>query len=108
MPVDWNRAAIARVADSAETGLRRAAEQLLEESNKLAPRDESDLAGSGSVAVDGDEAAVGYRSPYAVRQHEKLWYRHPVGEAKYLENALRNNQSEIADTIADAIREALR
>ena len=39
------------------------------------------------VADDGSQATVSYDTPYAVRQHEELGYRHQRGrKAKYLED----------------------
>ncbi len=105
----WNGQAIDAIEPAVERGLEAAAELLLDESNRKAPIETGDLIRSGVARAEGNEAAVGYSSKYAVRQHEELSYQHDAGrEAKFLENAQRNNASEIADTIADAIREALR
>lgn len=44
---------------------------------------------SSNPLVSEDEVTmmIGYNTPYAVVQHEELGYNHPVGEAKFLENA---------------------
>lgn len=105
----WNGQAIDAVEEAVEKGLEAGADLLLDESNRKAPIETGDLIRSGTARAEGAEAAVGYSSKYATAQHERLDFRHDAGrEAKFLENAMRNNQSEIADTIADAIREALR
>jgi hypothetical protein len=53
------------------------------------PRDTGALAASGRVSGPSASGAVdltfgGAAAPYALRQHEELSYRHPVGEARYL------------------------
>ena len=53
------------------------------------PLDHNPLMKSGAVDVadDGSQATVSYDTPYAVRQHEELSYRHQRGrKAKYLED----------------------
>ncbi|MET9329477.1 hypothetical protein [Tsukamurella sp. NPDC003166] len=88
--------------------LQAGAEHLLEESNRIAPIETGALIRSGVARAEGGEAAVGYNTPYAVRQHEELGYQHDDGrEAKYLENALLRNKDAIMETIADTIREGL-
>lgn len=54
------------------------------------PRDSGTLA--GTLRVDGPEgprhevtiSAGGAAAPYALRQHEELTWKHPLGEARYL------------------------
>lgn len=94
--------------DLATRALQAGAEHLLEESNRIAPIETGALIRSGVARADGAEAAVGYNTPYAVRQHEELGYHHDDGrEAKYLENALIRHKEAIAETIADTIRQGL-
>jgi hypothetical protein len=43
---------------------------------------------------------VEYRMPYALYQHENLFYKHKPGKsAKYLERPLRSNSAKIASII---------
>lgn len=42
---------------------------------------------------------VGVTADYAIFVHEDLEARHEVGEAKYLENAVKESRSEILDII---------
>jgi hypothetical protein len=54
-------------------------------------------------------AMVSYDTPYAVRQHEELQWRHAPGRtAKYLENSLNAARPEIAAIIAAQVRRAMR
>lgn len=50
---------------------------------------------------------VGYTAPYAVYVHENLTARHPVGQAKYLEQPAREHADEIAAVIMRALRAGL-
>lgn len=94
--------------DDIERAMQAGAEVLLDESNRKAPIETGALIRSGVAKADGNKAAVGYNTPYAVRQHEELGYQHDSGrEAKYLENALINNKAAIFDAVADEIRRSL-
>lgn len=109
MSFEWNDDDIlALIEEAVARGLQAGADLLLDESNRLAPIETGDLIRSGRAVADEEEATVGYNTPYAVRQHEDLSYRHDAGrQAKYLETALNHNADRIIDTIADEIREHL-
>jgi len=50
----------------------------------------------GHKARSGDkQVSVGSNVKYALSQHENLHFRHTTGEAKFLDNALRQNESRI-------------
>jgi hypothetical protein len=69
------------------------------------------LRGSGYVELNADgelRVTLGFGGPagaYAVPQHERLDYRHTVGEAKYLEKPLMAAASTLAADLAASIRE---
>ncbi|MFG1997880.1 hypothetical protein ACGFNU_01880 [Spirillospora sp. NPDC048911] len=95
---------------AAVRGLRLAAEHLLEESRRLVPIQSGDLARSGVASVDAARltAAVSYDTPYAVRQHEELNFRHDPGRsAKYLEIPATTEAGEIARRLQEELRRAL-
>jgi hypothetical protein len=93
---------------AAQIGLQAGAEVLLDESNRVAPIETGDLIRSGVAVADGNEAAVGYSSVYACRQHEELGYHHDEGrKAKYLEESLVEHKDRILDAIAAGLRGAL-
>lgn len=106
---EWNGDRIqAAIRDSGQAALSDGAEFLLETANRKVPLEYGDLMRSGTVVSDGTEAAVGYTSVYAARQHEELDWKHNDGrEAKWLENALNNNQDLILDVIADRLKGAI-
>lgn len=109
MRVKWEGDKLLReLAGAIPDALQKAGDKLAEESNKDVPYKEGDLAGSADVAVEGNEAAVSYDSPYAVRQHEDLDAHHPNGrKAKYLERALDDNAQALLQEMADVLRKML-
>ncbi|MFE1412426.1 hypothetical protein ACFW6F_16705 [Streptomyces sp. NPDC058746] len=110
--LDWNGdAALRGTLDGAVRGLRLAAEHVLTESRKRVPLEEATLERSGTATVDESRltAAVAYDTPYAVRQHEELGYRHDAGRtAKYLEGPLTEEAGTVAAIIAAQLRRSLR
>jgi hypothetical protein len=109
---------------------------LLGDAVLLAPVDTGDLRGSGFVEIDGKEVAhgvprkgnkegkvaitgnapnktdmtatIGFATPYAVRQHEELEYRHPQGgQAKYLEQPFKENADKYIKHLAASVRKAV-
>lgn len=97
--------------EGAARGLLLAAEHVLGVSNNVVPLDESTLQSSGTASVDEPSltAMVSYDTPYAVRQHEELRWRHAPGRtAKYLENSLNAARPEVAALIAAEVRRAMR
>jgi hypothetical protein len=67
-----------------------------------------DLRGSAYHNQKGLTGEVGFSSPYALRQHEELSYRHPQGgEAKYLENPYKENAKRYIKAIGDAVKKAV-
>jgi hypothetical protein len=104
-------AALAAIRAGAVRGVRLGAEHLLQVSRGRVPIEEATLERSGVVSVDESSvtAAVSYDTPYAVRQHEELGYRHDGGRtAKYLEGPLHEENGTITEIIAAQVRRALR
>lgn len=96
------------IDNASEQGLQAGADLLLDESNRIAPIETGDLIRSGRAVANADEAAVGYSSIYAARQHEEVTWRHDAGrEAKFLEKSLNRHSDAILDAIAEEIKDAL-
>lgn len=96
---------------AAARGLLLGAEHVLAESLDVVPLDEGPLQNSGMTSVDEGTltAVVSFDTPYAVRQHEEMDYRHAPGrQAKYLEDPLNANRSTFQRIVAAQIRRALR
>ncbi|TGB14420.1 minor capsid protein [Streptomyces sp. MZ04] len=108
----WNGDAIlATTRQGAARGLRLAAEHVLEVSRRRVPIEEATLERSGTATVDETAltAAVSYDTPYAVRQHEEMTYRHDVGRtAKYLEVPMTEEADAVTAIIAAQVRRSLR
>jgi len=61
------------------------------------PLEEGTLQRSGQTSIDEANltGTVSYGTPYAVRQHEELTWRHAPGrQAKYLETAVNTSRQE--------------
>ena len=103
---EWNGdRVLAGMQAGKQRGLRMAAEAILEESNERVPFRDGHLKTSGNTAVSGDQAAVGYSSVYAARQHEEVGWNHPNGgQAKYLETAFTAKSDEALQVLAQAIK----
>lgn len=101
----------AEVKEGAARGLFLAAEHVLALSTERVPLDEGPLQNSGTASVDEGalKAAISYETPYAVRQHEDMTYRHAPGRtSKYLESALNESEHDILALVAAQIRRTLR
>ncbi|MBB0990006.1 hypothetical protein G6009_00685 [Dietzia sp. SLG510A3-30A2] len=105
----WKGGEVAAKLEAGKQGaLRMAAEAVLGESNNRVPVREGDLRDSGKAAVSGDEAAVGYDTPYAARQHEEIGWNHPNGgQAKFLETALNDRADDVMKILATGIGRGL-
>lgn len=93
----------------ASEGLRAALEHTLSVANTLVPLDEGTLQRSGKVEVDGLNGAISYNTPYAVRQHEELEWKHAPGrQAKYLEQPINTERDQMLQLMAVPLRRWMR
>ncbi|MER8042589.1 hypothetical protein [Streptomyces sp. NPDC094032] len=108
----WNGGAALRgTRAGAVRGLRLASEHVLTEARRIVPIEEATLERSGAATVDerSMKAAVSFDTPYAVRQHEELTYRHDAGRsAKYLEKPMAEEADTVGEIIAAQVRRSLR
>lgn len=96
-----------RVSEAATTGVRDAADQILERANEHAPFDQGFLIDSSFVDSDGTIAHVGYDVPHAVPLHEHPEYNFQgTGEGKWLQRALDEEHAEVIGTMATGVRKA--
>ena len=113
MTVKWYGAkAKAAERKGAQRGLMLGAEHVHTESNKVVPIEVGTpgLLSSGVPSEDPSQlrAAVSYDTPYAVRQHEEMSYRHDAGRrAKYLESTLNAERGAVNALIAREIKQSL-
>jgi len=59
---------------------------------------------SRAKRAKGSDVIVGYEQPYAVFVHENLEAHHPVGQAKYLEQPMRQHRRELLRYISVELR----
>ena len=91
-----------RIRQGLASGIFLAANNIMTEAKERAPLDIGTLRGSGYVTLPethGAEVVVelGFGGPaasYAVVQHERTELNHDVGEAKFLEKAVANQQQD--------------
>jgi hypothetical protein len=110
--IEWHGQRVKAAARrGALRGLATAAEHLLALSRREVPIEEGTLERSGRAEVDAAamRGSVSYDTPYAVRQHEELTWRHDPGRnAKYLEGPLNREAGTLQGLIAAEIRRSLR
>lgn len=71
------------------------------DAQKMTPVDTANLRGSAYINADGSEKVlIGYTAAYAPYVHENLDAYHKVGEAKFLEKAVKMNQDRIVEELA--------
>ncbi len=83
-------------------GLKAAGFKVQREAQKRVPVDTGNLKGSArtdTLSKAPPAVAVSFGAAYAIFVHENMEANHPVGEAKFLENAVRDLKDEIVDTV---------
>lgn len=95
-----------QVRKAAAQGLHYSAQNLLDKSLAVVPRETAELAGSGGTDVDESTliASVYYddaRDIKTIKQHEDLTYHHPRGgEAKFLEKPASRHKGDLVESLA--------
>jgi len=54
------------------------------------------------------EVEISFNTPYSERQHERLDWKHEVGQSKFLESAVNSTRDDVLEFMADKCREVLR
>lgn len=62
---------------------------------------------SRSKVARSSAVIVGYTAEYAVYVHENLTARHPVGQAKFLEQPLREMKDELKTIVLNCVKNGL-
>jgi len=116
--VRWHTAeANARQRRETKRALGRAAEYVLQESNKYVPHDDGDLERSGNTDVEQHQgfggtktsSSVFYDTPYAIKMHEHPEYNFQGGrKGKYLDKTINETKEEVKRYLAEAYRRAFR
>lgn len=94
---------ISGIKSKSRQGLQTAALVVLGTSKELTPVDTGNLrAGTYTKLIGGlnnPGAEIGYTAAYAVFVHERTELHHPVGQAKFLETALKQNAKRVLEII---------
>lgn len=101
----------ARMTAGGADGATRAAERLKALAVPLAPLDLGDLRGSANVipaTAANPEAVLVFDRVYAAIQHEREDFQHEDGQAKYVEQPMREYQGELLAIMGKGVRVALR
>lgn len=105
--------------DAAHRGIDEFALEVFAASDQIVPFDEGELQSSRiDEPVRNGVKVIGYDTPYAAKQHEDTTLRHPgpnskspargaKGQAKYLENPLKENLPKLSIAISRQLDRAL-
>jgi hypothetical protein len=95
------------IQNATEQSLQEVALDVIGKARELAPLDTGDLRSSGYAKVEGLNVELGFTAPYALIQHERLDFKHPRGgQAKYLEQPLKQNIDNYIQHIANNASQA--
>lgn len=91
-------------------GVEKAIKIIYQSSQPLVPVDTGRLKRSGKITQIENGYQLKYHAEnpqnkynYAPIQHENMNFKHKVGQAKYLEQAVRENMTKIKDVIAKEV-----
>lgn len=72
--------------------LEQNADIILEQAKDIAPKDTGNMVNTAHVVRKNGNCTIKFEAPYSIYVHERLDLNHPIGQAKFLETALRNSQ----------------
>lgn len=98
---------------AAMAGLDIAGEHVLGQAQQPTPVDTGALQASATsepAKADGTilSKTIGFNTDYAAAVHEVLTAHHEIGQAKFLETAVRQNAEKIPEFVARKVAEAMR
>ena len=98
-----------KVEGAVHKEMKTIVEDLKGKAQLLTPVGETgDLQGSAFAEVEKLDGVTGFTSPYALKQHEELGFRHPKGgQAKFLETPYKENQDKYIEAIRKAAKGAV-
>lgn len=100
--------AILKIEGRTQSGLNRAGVLIKEDSIKKTPVDTGNLKSSHYlqplISKTGPAIEIGTLADYSIYVHENLEARHTVGEAKFLEKAIKQNIDRIKQIIKDNVK----
>ncbi len=105
----WSGVSITAVVETAShKSAKAAAERVLARANEHVPFREGTLEESGTVSVDGSEAAISYATAYAARLHQHPEYNFQgKGRGHWLVDAINADKEDTLQAFALPFRDAL-
>ena len=91
--IDWRKAH--KVVDATADAQEKAAKVVMERSQQLVPRRTGALARSEFIRRSGDTVVMGYGADHAIEVHERTEIPHSNGQAKFLEQAIKETSNEL-------------
>lgn len=102
---------IDRISGVVEDALLDCGNDLQQKSVKITPKDTGALRGSAFTEAErkarNPSVIVGFEEEYAIYVHENLEAHHPVGQAKFLEQPLKENKDNYTKYIGDKVKDLL-
>lgn len=101
---------ISKISTIVEDALLDCGNDLQQRAQDLTPVDTGALRSSaftGAESGSNPSVIVGFTEEYAVYVHENLEAHHPVGQAKFLEQPLRENTDKYVEYIKDKVQDLI-
>ena len=101
---------IFEVFDTVEDALLDCGNDLQQKSVDITPKDTGALRGSAFTETESGSnpsVVVGFDEEYAIFVHENLEAHHPIGQAKFLEQPLKENADKYVDYIGKKVDDLL-
>lgn len=100
-------AKIAEIEGATVAGLYKAGLMIEREAITRTPKDTGNLRNSFLTIRNENNVEIKNTANYSLVVHEDLQAKHPVGEAKFLENAIKAKEKEALEIIADSARKSV-
>lgn len=98
---------IKEIEGATVTGLYKAGLMIEREAIERTPKATGNLRNSFKTIRHEKDVEIKNTADYALKVHEDLQARHPIGEAKFLENAIKAKQDEALKIIAENAEKAI-
>ena len=90
--------AVEALNDEKPKALMDILEMIGQRTDEIIPFEEGTLMRSKVIRVNGNQGAIGYDTPYAIKQHEDCTLSHPHGrQCKYLERTVKSNRNAVQE-----------
>lgn len=101
-----------RVEDTCQDALLECGNDLQQKAVDITPKDTGALRGSAHTDAEPQagkpSVVVAFDEEYAIYVHENLEAHHPVGQAKFLEQPLRENADKYIKYIGEKVMDLLK